>query len=166
MLIQAKISRMISKDLIATVIDKLKNDNVIPAKEKILIANQIIDNIIDNVIEYYSKYHSTNSSISYKKENRKSSIFGGKQSKPLFLSDFIEQHKIDVIRTLNFKSSITSKEYPCYHIKVHQQFVGNLCGYHALFSVREVLKLLKSQDLNHPINLHNPVRYIFKYISC
>ena len=143
-------------DLIGTVID-INTDRTECNIQ--LQLNEKPITILMSKIRLYVEDSCISSSISDHKSNEmEKNLFASNNALPLFLSDFVQMHKIDLIRILNFKNLKTSKEYPLYHIKVHQQFVENLCGYHALFSLREILKLLKSQDIEHPIHLYNPIR--------
>jgi len=120
----------------------------------------IIDDILENIFQ-------TNELI---KNVLNGSLYGINKlespKEPVFLSDFIRKHNAPSMRTLNFTQKGTNLLYSLNHLQVHKQFIYNLCGYHTLFNLIQVARLLKSQNLDEPFELFNPASFWKFHFTC
>jgi len=87
--------------------------------------------------------------------------------KPIFLSDFAQAHKLPILRALDYYDESPIKSYQLQHLEVHKQFVPNLCGYHTLYNMIEICKILKGQDITmSPNEIFNPANFWKFHFEC
>jgi len=121
-------------------------------QEKAQICNELFSDILTNILSTYEKEHQSSKAI----PKPLSSIV---PTKPIFLSDFAKAHNLSVLRTLDFYEKSPTKPFQLHHLEVHKQFVFNLCGYHTLYNLIQLCKLIKSQDLSmSPAEVFNPAK--------
>jgi len=127
-------------------------------EEKTQLSHEIFNEILSNILSTFEKGEKAS------KDSKNSLILNPQKpltthSKPIFLSDFAKAHNLSVLRTLDFYEISPTKSFQLHHMEVHKQFVFNLCGYHTLYNLIQILKLIKSQDLSmSPSELFNPAK--------
>ena len=132
--------------------------------QKHKIPSEILSDIIENILLTYENCAKRAKEESSKVSPSREVHITTKDpntTKPIFLSDFAQQYDLSILRSLEFSQDSHHKSYQLKHMQVHKQFVYNLCGYHALYNLIELCKLIKSQDLKKsPKEIFNPARYV------
>ena len=124
-----------------------------PPEESLKFCQAIFSEILENI---FTTYETIEHQFQKNSKIPKSPL--NMQHKPIFLSDFAESYKLPILQTLHFTEKSPSS-YQLRHLEVHKQHVFNLCGYHTLFNLIEICKLIKSQDLSvNPKSIFNPAR--------
>jgi hypothetical protein len=124
-------------------------DIINPDKQK--ICAELFLEILTKVEQHYAPQDN----FSARMEN----VGSKKETSPVFLSDFVEKNKLEVIRTIDFTESSTQKTVHLKQLKVHQQFIGNLCGYHTLFNLKTVLGALSQQNVEAPFDILDAAKF-------
>jgi hypothetical protein len=103
----------------------------------------ILNNILCDLHSFYSK-----DEIPKNEEIKKNKLF----------SEILEENDVKMIRKLKFKKNIKEKEeYFLHHVLVHQQYIKNFCGYHALYNLMEACNLIKSNEKTKKFLFNDPV---------
>jgi len=136
------------------------------AYKKQQACKEVLLDIISNIITTYNNDKTQEKNLKEKKPFI--SLFSlAPKPNPLFLSDFAKAHKLPILRALSFYDDSPFKSYQLQHLEVHKQFVPNLCGYHALYNMLEICKVLKSQDISmNPNQLFNPANFWKFHLEC
>jgi len=128
-------------------------------QEKLQLCQDVLSDIIENILTTYEKSQKETKKRTQTKRSFLSMLSIQPSPKPIFLSDFAGAFNLPILRTLDFNHVSPGKSYQLRQLEVHKQFVGNLCGYHALYNMIQVCKLLKTQDLSHsPNEIFNPAK--------
>ena len=141
-----KIYIEIEDETMEDVIDVLKKQPTLLKETRTSICKNILEDILENIYNTYKTVQKTEKSSPCDPSD-------------ISLSHFIEKNNCPVHRILLHQQKSTGLKYELTHLKVHQQFVGNLCGYYAMFYIKESIKMIKSQDPSEYFNLLNPAQF-------
>ncbi|KAL4435335.1 hypothetical protein ABPG74_022818 [Tetrahymena malaccensis] len=116
--------------------------------ERDLIVNSCLKEMFDDVFKTFStkKYEAKSQTYMEIEEQHNNNQI-------VMIKDIFDRNQIDIIRQIPFTHYLSQQKYNLYHAKVHQQFVANVCGYHASFNILEVMEALKEQRLNRELRI-------------
>jgi len=146
---------------------RIHNDSCLPDHQKLQICQEILSDLIENIFTTYENSQKEHKKKTPAKRSFLSMLSINTSPRPLFLSDFAKAYNLQILRTLDYNHISPNKPCQLKHLQVHKQFVGNLCGYHALYNMFQVCKLIKSQDLSlSPQEIFNPANFWKFHFEC
>ena len=107
------------------------------ASDNFIMCSKLMDRVIAKVLHEFSSTTESKMEIEKAPEEVKC-----QQKKVLVLSDFVRKNEKEVIRTFKVKQVTSGRKFAVRQIRVHQQHVSNLCGFHSLFNLDQAAHML------------------------